>query len=274
LRYATSPKQLLGVLAVATMMAGAGAVGSAHGETVLITGSNRGLGLGFARAYGDRGWDVIATVRNPEDAADLEALKAKNKKIVIEKLDVADEASINALAAKYKDRPIDLLIHNAAINDADGTGATLGTLDARLFEREMRTNVLGPLLISQAFLPNVEASTLKKIVAITSPSAVLGRPMNKETRRAHTYFYRPSKSALNMAMKILAAEVRERGVIVGIVHPGGVDTQMLRSVFGGKPQPQAQRPDEAAVRVVGVIDTLNKDNMDQVWGYDGKVIPW
>ena len=268
-----SLKRLIGAFAMAAVMAGAG-IGAAHAETVLISGANRGLGLGFARAYADRGWTVIATARNPDEAADLKALMAKNKNVSVEKLDVSDEASINALAAKLKGKPIDLLLNNAAVNDGNGKGTVLGSFDAKFFDLEMRTNVLGPLLMSQAFLPNVEAGKLKKIVSITSPSAVISRPMKKETRRAHTYFYRPSKSALNMAMKILSAEVRERGVTVGIVHPGGVDTEMLRSVFDGKPQTQAQKPDDAALKIVAVIDTLTMENVDQVWGYDGKVIPW
>jgi len=266
-------KRLARAVAMAAVLAGVG-IGTAQAETVLITGANRGLGLGFARAYADRGWTVIATARNPDDAADLKALKTNGKDVTVEKLDVGDEASINALAVKLKGKPIDLLINNAAVNDGNGKGTTLGQFDTKFFEMEMRTNVLGPLLVSQALLPNVEASKMKKIVSITSPSAVISRPMKKETRRAHTYFYRPSKSALNMAMKILAAEVRERGVTVGIVHPGGVDTEMLRSVFDGKPQTQAQKPDDAALKIVSVIDTLTMENVDQVWGYDGKVIPW
>ena len=259
---------------MAGVLAGVGVIGSASAATVMITGSNRGLGFGFTKAYAEKGWTVIATTRNPADDEDLKALAKTHKNVVIEQLDVTDEAGIKALAAKYKGKPIDLLINNAAINDADGKGAVLGEFDAKLFEREMRINVLGPLLVNQAFLENVAASDLKKIVAITSPSAVLSRPMTKETRRAHTYFYRPSKSALNMAMKILAAEVRERGVIVGIIHPGGVDTDMLRSVFGGKPQPNANTPDQSAAGIIKVIDGLTLDNSDQVMGFDGKAIPW
>ncbi|MSO71999.1 MAG: SDR family oxidoreductase [Rhodospirillaceae bacterium] len=274
MKYAKLIKRLIGAFVVAGMMAGVGAAGSANAATVLITGSNRGLGFAFAKSYAEKGWTVIATTRNPGDDADLDALAAKYKNVAIEKLDVTDEAGITALAAKYKGKPIDLLINNAAINDAAGKGAVLGEFDAKLFEREMRTNVLGPLLVNQAFLENVVASDMKKIVAITSPSAVLGRPMNKETRRAHTYFYRPSKSALNMAMKILAAEVRERGVIVGIIHPGGVDTEMLRSVYGGKPTPGAQTADQSAAGIVKVIEGLTQANSDQVTGFDGKPIPW
>ena len=267
---ATSLKYLIG----AAIMAGAMAVGSAQAATVLITGSNRGVGLAFAKSYAEKGWTVIATTRNPDDAAELKTLATQHKSIAVEKLDVVDEASITALAAKYKGKPIDLLINNAAVNDGDGTGATLGKLDAKLFDRAMRTDVLGPLLVTQAFLDNVAASDLKKIVSITSPSAVLGRPMTKETRRAHTYYYRPAKVALNMSMKILAAEVRERGVVVGIVHPGGVDTEMLRSAFGGKPVTSAQTPDQAVAGMTKVIEGITLANSDQVIGYDGKVIPW
>ena len=274
MRNVNAMKLLIGALVIAGFMVGIGATGSANAETVLITGSNRGLGFGFSKAYAEKGWTVIATTRNPADDADLKALAAKHKNVVVEQLDVTDEAGIKALAAKYKGKPIDLLINNAAINDADGKGSVLGEFDSKLFEREMRINVLGPLLVNQAFVENVQASGLKKIVAITSPSAVLGRPMNKETRRAHTYFYRPSKSALNMAMKIFAAEVRERGVIVGIIHPGGVDTEMLRSVYGGKPQPNALTPDQSAAGIIKVIDGLTQANSDQVTGFDGKPIPW
>jgi len=266
--------RLLGAIVMAGIIVSVAATGGAQAATVLITGSNRGVGLAFTKSYAEKGWTVIATTRNPDDADELKALAGQHKNVAIEKLDVVDEAGINALAAKYKGKPIDLLINNAAVNDGDGKGATLGALDAKLFDRAMRTDVLGPLLVSQAFLDNVAASDQKKIISITSPSAVLGRPMTKETRRAHTYFYRPAKVALNMSMKILAAEVRDRGVIVGIVHPGGVDTEMLRSAFGGKPVAGAQTPDQSVAGMVKVIDGITMANSDQVIGFDGKTIPW
>ena len=83
--------------------------------TVLVTGANRGIGLQLAANYAKRGWKVIATARNPAEASELNALAAKNPQVTIVQLDLLDFASIDALAAKLKDVPIDVLLNNAAI---------------------------------------------------------------------------------------------------------------------------------------------------------------
>ena len=80
---------------------------------VLVTGSNRGLGLEFVRQYAARGWKVIATARSPEAATELRAIAAKNRDVTVERLDVEDVAAIRSLAAKYRGTPIDVLINNA-----------------------------------------------------------------------------------------------------------------------------------------------------------------
>jgi NAD(P)-dependent dehydrogenase (short-subunit alcohol dehydrogenase family) len=72
---------------------------AAASGTVLITGSNRGLGLEFARQYAARGWKVIATARNPETATELRAIAAKSRNVTVDKLDVGDVRAIKALAA-------------------------------------------------------------------------------------------------------------------------------------------------------------------------------
>ena len=271
----TSKQRLIGILAMAIVIVGvmASAAVTARAETVLITGSNRGIGLAFAKAYAEKGWTVIATARNPEESGELKALAAKHPTVVPERLDVTNETEIKALAAKYKGKPIDVLINNAGIGDFTG-GATLGAFDAKLFQRVMDTNVLGPLLVSQAFIENVAASGQKKIIAITSLTATLGQTLRKQVRREHTYYYATSKTALNMAMKTLAAEVRERGVIVGIVHPGGADTDLLRSAYGGKSPATARTPDEVVAGMIKIIGERTLDNSDQIIGYDGKTLAW
>ena len=85
-------------------------------------------------------------------------------------MDVLRHEEIDALAAKLRDTPIDVLINNAAIM---GTGdpasaQTFGTLDYALFDIYMHTNALGPLKVAKSFLPHVAASNLKKIVNISS----------------------------------------------------------------------------------------------------------
>lgn len=271
MKIAASIKHLAVVFTLAAMMAGGAP--SASAETVLITGSNRGIGLALAKGYAAKGWSVIATARAPNESADLKTLAVKHKGVALEQLDVTDETSITALAAKYKGKPIDVVINNAGIGDFEG-GATLGAFDAKLFDRVMRTNVLGPLLVSQAFADNVALSGRKKIVAMTSLTGSLAGTLRKQTRRDHTYYYSTSKTALNMAMKTLAAELRERGLIVGIVHPGGVDTDLLRAAYGGKSPAGAQTPDQAAAGLIKVIDGLTLENMDRVIGYDGKILAW
>ena len=83
--------------------------------TMLITGSNRGIGFAFAKQYAEKGWHVIATARTPEKTGDLKQLAKAHPKLVIEQLDVTDLSSIAALAKKYRGKPIDVLINNAGI---------------------------------------------------------------------------------------------------------------------------------------------------------------
>ena len=172
--------------------------------TVLVTGANRGLGLEFARQYAAAGWNVIATARDPEHAAELRALAAANRKIAIDALDVTDHASIAALAAKHARTPIDVLINNAGVlGDLDAQ--KLGSLDHAEFERVMDVNVYGALAVAEAFRDSVAASSQKKIVSITSRSGEISQPGYRGP-----YFYRASKIALNMVMRVLADDLRER----------------------------------------------------------------
>ncbi|MDE2655265.1 MAG: SDR family NAD(P)-dependent oxidoreductase, partial [Gemmatimonadota bacterium] len=88
---------------------------AAQAQTVLVTGSNRGIGLEFAKQYADRGWTVIATHRRDTTPDTLAALEEQYPQVRAEKLDVTDHASIDALAEKLDGMPIDVLINNAGI---------------------------------------------------------------------------------------------------------------------------------------------------------------
>src|SRR5262245_51478225 len=89
---------------------------TASAETVLITGANQGIGLEFARQYAARGWTVVATHRRDKEPEDLAALKKQYpSKLRIERMDVTNHAEIDALAAKMKGQPIDIIINNAAL---------------------------------------------------------------------------------------------------------------------------------------------------------------
>ena len=109
-------------------------------QTVLVTGSNRGIGLEFVSQYAERDWDVIATSRSPMDDYDLQALAKKYKNIQIETLDVTDQHEIEALVAKLEKRPIDLLINNAGLL-GDRSKQQWGEINKETFDQLMDVNV-------------------------------------------------------------------------------------------------------------------------------------
>jgi NAD(P)-dependent dehydrogenase (short-subunit alcohol dehydrogenase family) len=179
--------------------------GSVQAATVLITGADRGLGLEFARQYAARGDTVIATCRHPEEAAELQALAAAKKTIVLEKLDLTNDAGVRSLATKYHGKPIDVLINNAGIL-GDRDGQMLGTFSRKGFHDVMDVNAFGPLLVSEAFRDNVVASKEKKIVAVTSGRmASISGAVDLPKR---PYYYRMSKAAMNMGMQALGADLK------------------------------------------------------------------
>jgi NAD(P)-dependent dehydrogenase (short-subunit alcohol dehydrogenase family) len=233
--------------------------------TVLITGANRGLGLEFTRQYVARGWRVIATARRPEAADDLKAVAAENPGLVlIEKLDVQDFDVIDALAAKYADTPIDILLNNAGI----GGGAEnqiFRKLQYDVFEDVLLTDTIAPLKMSEAFYEHVLASNQKKIVVVSSSEGSIGG-----ATQPRLYFYRASKAAVNMVMVNLAMQLKRRGISVCMVNPGPTDTDFM----AGLPKAMLRPPADAVTDMIRQIDGLNVENTGSFWQYDGTIIPW
>ncbi len=197
--------------------------GTVHAATVLVTGADRGLGLEFTRQYAARGDIVIATCRHPEDAAELQALAAAKKSIVVEKLDVTDDAGVRSLATKYHGKPIDVLINNAGIL-GDHDGQILGAFSRKGFHDVMDVNAFGPLVVSEAFRDNVIAGSRRRYVAVTSGGWAPSRA--PRICQSAPYFYRMSKAALNMGLQALGADLKSQGVAVAVVSPGVADTAM------------------------------------------------
>lgn len=282
-------RRLLPVLLVAAIVLLAAAPSRAAGPdpqqpTVLITGSNRGIGLEFARQYAARGWTVIATTRRPDEASGLKALAAGRPNIVIERLDITSDADVAALAAKYRGRPIDLLINNAALLEKPGS-QLLGKLDYDLFARSFDINATGPMRVTEAFLENVAAGGQKKIVTLGSAAAsngLLAPPINY-------YPYRASKAALNLLMHNLALDVAKRGILVGIINPGLVDTRGVMQLKPGDTPPEEFAalmpliragkiklitPEESVTAMARLIDGLTPAQSGVFLNYDGQTLPW
>lgn len=222
--------------------------------TVLITGANRGLGLEFARQYAADGWHVIATARSPDGADDLEALSVE-----IATLDVADPASVDALAKSLEGRPIDLLINNAGIFPRVGS---IEEIDFDDYNRTLAVNTVGPVRVTRALLPNLRASEMKTVVNITSRLGSIAL-----TDNGVFYGYRESKAALNMFTRTLANELRPEGFTCLTIHPGWVQTDM-----GG--ESAMLTPAESISGMRAVIAGRGPADTGTYWSYSGERVPW
>lgn len=256
---------LLATLLLA-VVAGTPAYAEEYVPTVLVTGANRGIGLELTRQYAARGWKVIATARKPTEATELSALAAKSEgRVSIETLDVTDLAAIDALAAKYQGQPVDVLFNNAGITGGGPNQLFAKKMEWPTYELVLRTNVIGPLKMAEAFLPHVLASQQKKISNVSSSQGSIGSMNN-----GMLYFYRPSKAALNMEMRNLAIQLKSKGVSVALIDPGPVDTDMMSML----PKKMLRPVTTAGSDLIRITDQLSIENTGTFWTFDGTVLPW
>ncbi len=238
--------------------------------SVLVTGAGRGLGLEFVRQYAAEGWDVVACLRNPSAAAQLQSLVVDFPgRIEVHALDVADFAAIDALAAKLDGRAVDVLL-NVAGTMGKGNFAKQGLLpfgfgksDYTEWEQIFRINAFAPMKMAEAFIGHVSRSVQRKIVSLTTVLASIG-----QNNLGGMYSYRASKAALNAIMRSMAIDLaRRHGIAATTMHPGWARTDM------GGPRGEI----DAATSVRGmraVIEELTLDRAGRFWMYDGTEIPW
>ena len=235
---------------------------------VLITGASRGLGLELARQYAAEGATVIATCRDPAGASELTALSARYPAALrIEALDVTDHAAIDALAAKYRGQPIDILINNAGDigpRDPDRTRIHeqhFGTLNYAEWRRVLEINTLSPAKVAEALVENVAASGRKLMVFVSSTTG-----SNVEGVYA-TFAYCSSKAALNKVVTMLAMALKPRGITCAAVCPGYVRTKL-----GGDAAVLGVEESITGVRrVIGGLDVSRSGTFTR---YNGEAIPW
>jgi NAD(P)-dependent dehydrogenase (short-subunit alcohol dehydrogenase family) len=236
---------------------------------VVITGAGRGLGLEFVKQLLPHSESLVATVRRPEAAQELQELARKHPgKLKIVQLDVSDENSIEQAAHQIGNilSSLDLLINNAGIYiGRPGTTAgsdKLGKLTMKGGVETFATNAIGPMILTQSLLPLLEASEHKaRIVSLTSG---LGSIANSAGPPFH---YSASKAALNMYMHGLAVQVRKSGIISVVINPGWVQTDM-----GG---PGASiTAEESARGILKVVNALTIEQSGSFLNYKGQREPW
>ncbi|MBI2568954.1 MAG: SDR family oxidoreductase [Candidatus Schekmanbacteria bacterium] len=261
---------------------------SAPEQTALVTGANRGLGLATCRELARRGFRVLLTSRTERGEAASERLAAEGLPVAYQCLDVADPASIAALAQWLRRDAIRL---DALVNNA---GIMLRGLDAEIAAQTLAVNFHGPVRVTEALLPSIpDGGTVVMVssglgeLSCFSPTLreQLADPALTRERlvmlmqafveavkhgRAHAQgwpesAYRVSKAGLNAFVRILSRELAPRHIRVNAVCPGWVRTEM-----GGA---RADRSVEQGVE--SIVWAVTPEQAETGGFYrDGTAIPW
>lgn len=222
--------------------------------TMLVTGANRGIGLEFARQYAADGWKVLACCREPGAAEDLKALKGD---IDIRAADVTDRARLKTLAGEIG-TSLDLVIANAGVGGWSIPG--FGALDYDAWAEVLEVNLFGAVATCEAFAPLVKRTKGKIAVISSRMGSIADASMGAIP-------YRTSKAALNMAVKVIAAELAGDGVAVAPFHPGWVRTNL-----GSERAPLKAEASVTGLRqrIAEMAVTADPPFLD----YSGKELPW
>ena len=228
--------------------------------SILITGTNRGIGLEFVKHYLKNNEKVIATCRNRNSAKDLLELENTTNNLSLVELDVSNPNSINNFTSKIAGLPIDTFISNAGVSGPKNI--EFGNFDAKEWLDVFNINTIAPLIITQKILKNLRLGKDKKLVFISSKVGSI-----EDNTGGGMYIYRTSKTALNQVIKSLSIDLKEENFIVVALHPGWVQTDM-----GG---PNALIDTKTSVKgMTEAIDNLTSKNSGKFYNYDGSAIPW
>ncbi len=227
---------------------------------VLVTGSNRGLGLEFVKQFAEDGATVFACCRAPGSAKLLRRIgDASGGKVSVHALDVTSPNSIAALSDTLGTEPLDILINNAGVYGPAMQSA--GKMDYDGWANTFAVNSMAPLRIAQAFRKNLQKGRDKRLVTVTS-----GMGSNPDHDGA-AFAYRASKAAVNNVMHGLAVAWKKDGITVVVIHPGWVKTDM-----GGR---NAElEPHESIAGMKHVIAKLTLADSGKFFDYTGAEMPW
>lgn len=220
-------------------------------RNVVITGANRGIGLQLARKFAAKLDRVYAVCRSPN--AELEQVEGVQ---VIEGIDVAEEASMDALRKALDGVEIDVLVNNAGILRVDA----IDDLDLEGIRQQLEVNAIGPLRVTKALLPQM-VKPGGKIAIITSRMGSIA------DGSGGMYGYRMSKAAVNMAGSSLAHDLKADGISVGLLHPGYVATDMTSNQGNVSPA-------DSARGLIERIEALDLDSTGTFWHMNGETLPW
>jgi NAD(P)-dependent dehydrogenase (short-subunit alcohol dehydrogenase family) len=225
---------------------------------IIISGASRGIGFELAKQHSEVGDRVFALCRQPAVADKLNALAAASRgKVSVHPSDVVDDASVRAGAASTGNDMIDVIYSVAGV--VGTVEPELETANWDVFDEAINIMVKGPLRVVQAYLPRLKAGS--KVINLSSQIAASTWPYGG------FYGYSAAKAALNRMMRSVAIDLKDKGIIIGLIHPGYVQTDM-----GG---PSAEITPEASatgIRKVTADWTLERSGDFLKW--NGETHPW
>lgn len=201
-------------------------------KTIFITGASSGLGKAAAQLFQSKGWQVIATMRNPENETELKHLE----NVIILPLDVSNSEQINSTIKKVTENyTVDVVLNNAGY----GLIGALESLTDEQIQRQITTNLLGVINVSKAFTPHFREKKSGIFLNITSTFGLIGFPTCS--------IYSATKFAVDGFSESLAYELVQFGIQVKVIAPGGMQTDFaIRSMEIGQHEAYKQLTEEVS----------------------------
>ncbi len=230
-------------------------------STIMIVGATRGIGLELTKQYANEGNQVIACARDTANASLLNEIASGSENIKIEQLDIADAGSIESASSRIGEEAIDSVIIVAGWVGGMPDNQTIDNIDIDEWHNTLNINTIGPLLVAKAFKSNLAASGNGNLMILSSQLAASTWPMGG------MYIYSTTKAAVSKVGQILALDWAEDPIIVSIMHPGWVQTDM-----GG---PTAEiTAEESASGIRNVLSGLTKEDSGNFYKWNGDIHPW
>lgn len=249
--------------------------------TAVVTGANSGIGNALARILCKE-----VRVRREKNVIDRILTCIKGYKVVAVdidigapitelgcetfRLDISSQEDIESFKEKVGDRTIDLLLNVAGImypHESD----TLDKVSIINFQKTFAVNTFGPFLLTQALLPNVLKSQQPRIAVVSSRVGSIA-----DNSTGGMYSYRSSKTAVNMLFKNLAIDLKDKNVVVSLLHPGIVKSNLDRKwkEGGNEDIKNAVEPDIAAAELWRVMMGMGMESSGKFWHRSGEELPW
>lgn len=205
-------------------------------QTIVITGSSSGIGKATAKYFASQGWQVAATMRNPENETELNQIE----NVSLYTLDVTDEASITTATTQilHDFDKVDVVLNNAGY----GLAGPFEAASLEQIRHQFDTNVFGLMSVTRAFLPHFRVNRAGLFMNVSSIGGLITFPMFS--------MYHSTKWAVEGFSESLAYELGELGIQVKIIEPGAVATDFAGRSLAFAAEEGLNDYDEAVAKVM------------------------